>query len=126
MNKNEKIKEWSKIDKILDELCQDKGPMNKSTAASCCHQMGSELPPGDHIITREMLENMAEFLKDSNLKSIWLSPTETKGINSTWINNGSLIFLFTVYCKSNIIILNNETSILQTHTLLCFTTLICT
>ena len=99
--------------------------MNKFTAASCCHQMGSELPPGDHIITREMLENMAEVIKDSNLKSIWLSPTEPKSINWTWINNGSLIFLFTVYCKSNFI-LNNEKSILQTHTLLCFTTLICT
>ena len=71
--------------------------MNKSTAASCCHQMGSELPPGDHQITREMLENMTEVLKDNNLKSVWLSPTERIGINWTWINNGSLISSFTDY-----------------------------
>ena len=79
--------------------------MNKSMAASCCQQMGSELPPGDHQITRDMLENMAEVIKDNNLKSVWLSPTETKDINWTWINNFSKILLFTVYCKSNIIIL---------------------
>ena len=57
-------------------------------AASCCHQMGSELPPGDQNITREMLENMAEILKDNNLKSVWLSPVESQGNDWTWINNG--------------------------------------
>ena len=76
---------------ISDQLCHEKGPMNKSMAASCCHQMGLELPPFDPSITREMLENMAEIIKDNNLKSVWLSPTERKGLNWTWINNGSQI-----------------------------------
>ena len=76
--------------------------MNKSMAASCCQQMGSELPPGDHNISREMLENMAEVLKDNNIKSVWLSPTETKEDKWTWVNNSNLILLFTVYCTSNI------------------------
>ena len=62
--------------------------MNKSMAASCCQQMGSELPPGDQNITREMLENMAEILKDNNLKSVWLSAVESRGNDWTWINNG--------------------------------------
>ena len=74
---------------ISDELCHEKGPMNKSMAASCCHQMGSELPPGDHNITREMLENLAEILKDNNLKSVWLSPIENRSVNWNWINNGT-------------------------------------
>ena len=63
--------------------------MNKTMAASCCQQMGSELPHGYHNITREMLENMAEILKDNNLNSAWLLPVEGKGLNWTWINNGS-------------------------------------
>ena len=71
---------------ISDKLCQEKRPVNKSMVASCCHQMGSELPPDDHNITREMLENMAEILKHNNLKSVWLSPTE-RSVNWTWINN---------------------------------------
>ena len=62
--------------------------MNKSMAASCCQQMGSELPPGDQNITREMLENMAEILKDNNLNSAWLSAVESRGNDWTWINNG--------------------------------------
>ena len=74
---------------ILDKLCHKKRPMNKSMAASCCHQMGSELPSGDHNITGEMLENMAEILKYNNLNSVWLSPTENRSVNWTWINNGS-------------------------------------
>ena len=74
---------------ILDKLCHKKRPVNKSMAASCCHQMESELPPGDHNITREMLENMAEILKDNKLNSAWMSPTERKGLNWTWLSNGS-------------------------------------
>ena len=74
---------------VSGELCQERGPMNKSMAASCCRQMGSQLPPGDQNITREMLENITEVLKDNNLKSVWLSPKERNGINWTWINNGN-------------------------------------
>ena len=80
---------------VSGQSCHDKGPMNNSLAALCCQQMESELPPGDHNITREMLENMVEILKDNNLKKVWLLPTERKGINWAWINNGNQSLLIT-------------------------------
>ena len=74
---------------LISDQCHDKEAMNKSMAASCCQQMGSQLPPGDQNITREMLENMAEILKDNNLNSAWLSAVESRGNDWTWINNGN-------------------------------------
>ena len=81
--------------------------MNKSMAALCCQQMGSELPPDDQNITREMLENMAEILKDNNLKSAWLSPTEGKALNWTWINNGSKCLFITRHSQNLLQIIIN-------------------
>ena len=70
--------------------CQDNfKPVDKSTAASCCHQMGLELAPGDHKFTTEMLEKMAKVVKDNNLTTVWLSLVERQETKWTWINNGS-------------------------------------